>query len=430
METTVHTIKEQMEHNIAAALLADPADTYDEIRPIIREQDFESPAARAIFTTVASMLSSGVPIDANLILNEASALDPCVDYQYCREAINVTPTLKNTVVYARAVHDKAVEKEEQEIGMKIAMGEISGIDAVSKLQDLTRSRGNTLLSPMDAANSMMDFINEMDAGKRKLFVPTGFDSLDSILSGGLVNCGLITLAARPGTGKTTAGICIAENIAASGTPVLYISLEMGFQQIWACRLANWSGQNRSEIYTGKYTSNKATAQNQKADIDKKKEAVCKAVEMLSTHPFYIRDKASSVEDIAREAASIPDIGLIVVDHIGLVKPPPEAAKSRYEIMTEISHKLKQLALNMKIPILALCQLNRASLERGDRKPTMADLRDSGAIEEDSDAVILLFRDADSQEPIQKVRFIIDKNRHGPVGFVDMKFFGSLSRITM
>ena len=97
-------------------------------------------------------------------------------------------------------------------------------------------------------------------------------------------------------------------------------------------------------------------------------------------------------------------------------------------MTEISHQLKQLALTLKIPILALCQLNRASLDRKDSRPTMADLRDSGAIEEDSDVVILLFRDMENHEVNQRIRFIVDKNRHGPVGDVDLNFIPSQSRI--
>jgi len=423
-----YAVNEQMENNIAGALLIDPELVFQNIRPFIQETDFINPCARAIFSAVSSYLSAGVVPDSALILKKANELEPMADEEYCRQAMDVTPSCRNASEYAKAVHSAAVEKQEQEIGMKIAMGQITGFQAVSQLQDLSRSRANTIMSPREAADSMMDFLNANEDGKMNLFVPTELDPLDEILSGGLIKSGLITLAARPGTGKTTAGISISENVAGEGTTVLYISLEMSMQQIWACRLAAWSGQNRSEIYTGKYTSNRAYDPQRKAEINSKKEAVCKAVEALSKHPFYIRDKASTVEDIEREAASIPNLGLIVVDHIGLIKPAAGSSRSRYEIMTEISHQLKQLALTLKIPILALCQLNRSSLDRKDSRPTMADLRDSGAIEEDSDVVILLFRDMECHDDTQRIRFIIDKNRHGPVGDVDLRFIAAQSRI--
>lgn len=418
----------QMENNIAGALLIDPEPVYQDIRPLIRESDFENPCARAVFLAVSQLLSEKVTPAYHLIAQRANEIESLCDAEYCRQAKNVTPTVRNSTEYAKAIHNASVEKQEQEIGMKIAMGEISGFQALSQLQDLTRSKTNTLMSPMEAANAMMDFINENEDGKMNLFIPTKFDTLDEILSGGLVKSGLITVAARPGTGKTTAGICIAENVAEEKIPVLYISLEMSMQQIWSCRIAAWSGENRSEIYTGRYTSNRATEFNRQKEIDEKKRKVSKAVEDLSQHPLYIRDKPSTVEDIEREAASIPNLGLIVVDHIGLVKPSAGSSRSRYEIMTEISHQLKQLALTLKIPILALCQLNRASLDRKDSRPTMADLRDSGAIEEDSDVVILLFRDMENHEVNQRIRFIVDKNRHGPVGDVDLNFIPSQSRI--
>ena len=423
-----YAVNEQMENNIAGALLIDPELVFLDIRPFIRDADFINPCARAVFSAVSSYLSAGVVPDASLILKKANELEPLVDDEYCRQAMDVTPSCRNASEYAKAVHSAAIEKQEQEIGMKIAMGELSAFQAVSQLQDLSRSRANTILSPEEAADAMLEFLNENEDGKMNLFIPTQLDPLDEILSGGLVKSGLITLAARPGTGKTTAGISISENVASKNIPVLYISLEMSMQQLWACRIAAWSGQNRSEIYTGKYTSNRAYEQQRKADIENKKHKVIDAVMDLREHPFYIRDKASTIEDIEREAATIPNLGLIVVDHIGLLKPSAGISRSRYEIMTEISHQLKQLALTLKIPILALCQLNRSSLDRKDSRPTMADLRDSGAIEEDSDVVILLFREMDCHDAEQKIRFIVDKNRHGPVGDVDLRFIAAQSRI--
>lgn len=414
----------QMEHAIAAALLVD-ADTYfPEISGVVFPEDFQSSMAATVFRATAVLLKDKRPADLNTIQMKAAELKLPLDEQFCKEAMEVTPTFVNISAYAEAVHAQAVAKAEDDIGMRIMMGELDSGAAVAELQNLMRQKGTAAQSPQDAANSMMDFINSNLAGKKKPYVPTGFYSLDKILSGGLVSGGMITLAARPGTGKTTAGICIAENIAAQHIPVLYISLEMTSIQIWTCRVANYSGVSRSEIYTGDFTG---TAEA----IAQKSKRTAAAVEALYSIPFYIRDMPSSVDDIEREARAIPNIGLIVVDHLGLVRPSEGGNRSRYEVMTDIAHRLKQLALSLKIPILCLCQLNRQSVERNNKKPTMADLRDSGAIEEDSDSVILLFRD-DSQSntaEAQKIRFIVDKNRHGMTGYVDMNFIGSMSRIS-
>lgn len=155
---------------------------------------------------------------------------------------------------------------------------------------------------------------------------------------------------------------------------------------------------------------------------------------LSERPFYICDTPSSMEDIERQARSIKNLALIVVDHIGLVKS--KTSGSRYEIMTDTAHRLKQLALSLQIPIIALCQLNRQSLQRDGKRPTMADLRDSGAIEEDSDVVCLLFREAEyrpkDKQPkpweLQTVDFIVDKNRHGMTGIVRLDYCPMNARI--
>ena len=124
-----------------------------------------------------------------------------------------------------------------------------------------------------------------------------------------------------------------------------------------------------------------------------------------------------------------------MDHIGLIKPTSKG--THYEIMTDHAHRLKQLALSLKVPILTLCQLNRQSEQRETKRPSMADLRDSGAIEEDSDVVCLLFRPAQYAKPEnrpkawenQDIDFIIDKNRHGETGIVTMNFNGYLSRVS-
>ena len=149
-----------------------------------------------------------------------------------------------------------------------------------------------------------------------------------------------------------------------------------------------------------------------------------AFEYLYNRPLYIHDEPSTVEDIERKARCINGLSLIVVDHIGLIKNT--SGSSRYEFITSVSHQLKQLALSMKIPVIGLCQLNRGTEQR--IRPTMADLRDSGAIEEDSDVVVLLYRERQYGAEWEPIEFIIDKNRHGTTGILELGFCGSFSRI--
>ena len=237
----------------------------------------------------------------------------------------------------------------------------------------------------------------------------------------VVSSGLITLAARPGTGKTTAALNLAERVAEQGKAVLYFSLEMDSRQLWARRVGAYSGLSYSKIYRGDIAN---------ADFAR----LNKATEMLSQHPFHIYDKPCSIEDVERITRSTDAPALVVIDHIGLIKN--SSGRSRYELMTDTAHRLKQLALSTGVPILALCQLNRQSEARESKLPTVADLRDTGAIEEDSDVVMLLHRPAvyadEENRPApweeQELQIIVGKNRHGMQGVVSLAFVGMTARI--
>lgn len=416
----------QAENSLAGCLLVDPEQTVHAIQGIVTVGDFQSDAARAVFTAALALVNGHKACDPVLIQSEAVKLGIPVDNEYCAEAMRMYVTTANVAETARVVHEAAITRRAREIGLSLAQDEISPVESLARLQELLTSQSSKIHTPSEAAMLVMDYINNVAAGKSKPFLRTGFHTLDTQLSGGLVAGGLITLAARPGTGKTTAALNIAENIAASGHKVLYISLEMTEQQLWSCRAACLSGLSRSAIYAGKISENDEQSWRRLSD----------AFNTLYSRPFFIRDSPSSLEDIEREARCIDDLALLVIDHMGLIKPSDGRKSSRYEFMTDTAHRLKQLALSMRIPILALCQLNRASEQRESKRPTMADLRDSGAIEEDSDVVCLLFREAqylpENRRPnswsVQSIDFIIDKNRHGMTGRVPLSFYGMTSRI--
>lgn len=410
---------------VAGSILIDPTPVLDAIRKIVSVNDFQSGAARAIYSAGLSLLDSGSALDTVTIQAAAEALDKSASNEYCADVMKVTPTAANVEAYAQIVHRDAIQRRAGKIGFQLQSKELTPLEAIAALQELSRSQSATIHTPAEAAQDVMDFISGAASGKTRPFISTGFRDLDYKLAGGLVSGGLITLAARPGTGKTTAGICIAENVAASGKPVLYVSLEMTERQIWCCRLANVSGLDRSVIASGRIREDDRGSWASLTD----------ALTLLHDSPFMIRETPSAVEDVEREARCQNGLALIVVDHIGLIKS--DAGRNRYEAVTEITHKLKQLALSLQIPILALCQLNRASVQREDKRPNMADLRDSGAIEEDSDVVCLLHRPAvylpEEEQPdpgeVQDILFIIDKNRHGTTGIVHLDYCGKYSRIS-
>lgn len=415
------------ENSLAGCVLVATEETLKDVRGVVSEQDFFNEQARAIFAAASRLNALGQACDPVLIQAEAEKQGNKISTEYIAELMRLFTTTANASETARVIHTEAQKRLCRQIGHELQMNDLPATDAIARLQDVLRGNGGNVREPGEVANYVMDYINAVAAGEANTFLPTGFNSLDKMLSGGekggLVNSGLITVAARPGTGKSTIALAIGDNVAQRGGKVLYISLEMTEVQLWSCRLAAYSGLSRSRIYDG---MNGASGDDWKRLTD--------AFQKLSTWPFYIRAIPSTVEDIEREARCIDDLQLLIIDHMGLVKSP--VVGKRYDVMTDTAHRLKQLALSLKIPILGLCQLNRQSEGRNDKRPTMADLRDSGAIEEDSDVVALLFRPAvylnEDERPkpweTQELQVIVDKNRHGTTGTVYMQFCGMNSRI--
>lgn len=410
------------ERDLMACILVDPAQTLKEIRPVLSHSDFSNDVARAVYDAATSLADSGKTIDATVILANAAEQGTPIEESYAAEIMHLYCTTANAAVTAELVHNAAIQRAAAAIGIALADDRYTALDAVAKLQELMKRQNSRLQRPLEAANAFMDYVDAAAMGEVTPFVPTGFSVLDKQLEGGFVQSGLITMAARPGTGKTTAALNLAERVAEQGKTVLYISLEMDYRQLWARRTAAYSGLSYSKIYRADLTDAEWGRLNN-------------ATEILSQRPFYIHDKPCTVEDIERIARGAENPALIVVDHIGLIKN--STGRSRYEQMTDVSHRLKQLALSTGVPILALCQLNRQSEGRESKLPTIADLRDTGAIEEDSDVVMLLHRPAmyasedTAPKPweTQELQIIVGKNRHGMQGLVRLDFNGMTARIS-
>ena len=408
--------------SVAGSILCDAA-CLPAVRPLVSRDDFTLAAERAIFEAACRLEDEGNPADVVTILEDARKHGADVSDRYAAELLQVTPTAAHAAEYARQVHEEAVRRrlaavgetllEDAEDPQKTTAGVIAA--TMQALENADTAPQTAMLSTSDALSGFLDYRERLEAGQA-VTVSTGYPGLDKLLGGGMLHQGLYILAARPGCGKTTLGLKLAEQAAKSGA-CLFFSLEMSLEQITARRIAAESGLSIGQLMTGQSLS------------DDEQAKLANAASVLSTHDFRLnRAPGASVADIAQAAHLTKNLRLVVIDYLGLVRS--DERLSIYERVTKNSAALKALARSLNVPVLCLCQLNRAAEQRADKCPSMADLRDSGAIEQDADAIILLHRPA-MYEPgevrpweSQTLTAIVAKNRHGNIGKLDFNFWGS------
>lgn len=413
------------EESVAACVLCAPTETLPLIRPIVQASDFAIEAAGSVFRAACILSDSNKPIDPTTILEQASESGLSLSSEWVKETMSAYLTTANVEYNARIVRESSVNRKAKDIGFSLENGYLAPQDAMEQLQDVLSARVSTLSTPLEDANRFMNYLNDVSSGEKRAYVSTGLENLDDILDGGLVSEGLITVAARPGIGKTVMGLVIAENVAAAGGRVLYESLEMSKEQLWSRRVARKSGVSYSKLMSGTFHTDDAREWTN----------IISAMSELSERQLFISSENARVDDIERHVRQAGHLDLIVIDHLGLIIPD-KVTDSLYLPTTMACHALKRLAKSTGTPILMLCQLNRANTGRADKRATLADLRNSGAIEEDSDAVIFLHRDAyylppeeqpGSWEP-QTMEVNVAKNRHGKTGAVYMDFVGMLANV--
>lgn len=409
--------------SVVGSLLIDAA-CLPAVRQQVQADDFELAQDRGIFEAACRLADAGRAVDVVTILQNARRHGTEISDAYAENLLRITPTAANAAQYASAVHSEAVRRRLSDIGMQLVeeSGDMARTpadvisEAVAALETVDTAPQTGMRSSSDALSAFLDYRAQLESGQ-EVTVGTGYPSLDKRLGGGLLNQGLYILAARPGCGKTTLGLKIAEHAAKSGA-CLFFSLEMSTEQITARRIAAESGLSIGRLMVGKNLS------------DEEQGKFANAASILSTHDFRLnRAPSASVADIAQAAHLTKNLRLVVVDYLGLVRSD-ERGLSIYERVTKNSAALKALARSLNVPILCLCQLNRAAEQRTDRQPSMADLRDSGAIEQDADGIILLHRPAmyESEQrnswEAQTLNAIIAKNRHGSTGSIKFDFWGA------
>jgi len=394
-------------------------------------RDFYRNSHQEIYKICQELFSKGEAIDLLSVANrlkEKGLLEEIGKNSYLSELINTVPTASHILNYAKIVQRKRILRDLINTGSEVAaLGynetedpEILLDQAEKKIFSIAqRGLSQNFLSVKTTLEDAFDRIDKLSKRKGGLRgLPTGFTDLDNILAG-LQKSDLIVLASRPSLGKSTLALNIASHIAISEkAPVGIFSLEMSRDQLVDRLIADQAGIDLWRLRTGKLSGD---------GDDNDFARIQRALGVLSEAPIYIDDATSSnilqMKAMARRLQAEKGLGLIIVDYLQLMEPR-NTQVSMVQQMTEISRSLKSLARELNVPVLALSQLSRAVEQRSPQIPRLSDLRETGAIEQDADVVLFIYRE-DRYRPDTTRKNIADiiiaKHRNGPVVKVELYF---------
>lgn len=417
------------EASLLGAVLID-GDVIIKIADMISADDFFDTRHQRIYEAIIGLYEDHSSIDVLTLsdrLKSNDNLDLVGGASYLTELTNFVPTASHVEQYAEIVAQKAlrrrliaVSQDMSDLGFDESKGLHDLIDdAETRLFDVSnRHVKQSVVSLETILAESFDRLDELHKDKSKIRgIPTGYRDLDAILAG-LQRSDLFILAARPSMGKTALALNLAHNIAVqSKQPVLIFSLEMSKEQLVDRLLAIESGVDAWALRTGNLTD---------SDFEK----LSHAMGTLSEAPIYIDDTPSiTINDLrtkARREAHQRDLGLIIVDYLQLMSSGGRynSEANRVQEVSEISRGLKSIARELNLPVLAASQLSRSVESRSPQIPQLADLRESGSIEQDADVVSFIYRE-DYYNPESDRKNIADifikKHRNGPTGSVELYF---------
>ena len=418
----------EAEQAVLGSMLID-AGCIKDVMEKLRPEDFYLRQNREVFETIQSMFLFGRSIDALTVVGEMEkngTYDEKTTRAYLAELMTVTPTSANVLEYVNMVLDKALLR-----AVATAAGEITALvqdgaggaasvleSAEQKIYAVRRGRGGQNMERIGTVlQGVLDQMAELSAagGKLKPGLPIGFSGIDEKTSG-FGNSDLVILAARPGMGKSSLALNIAYNVAKnSEKTVAVFSLEMSREQIATRILSNAATVELGRLLTGNL---------RESDWAK----IAGAMRSLGPMDIRIDDNPMlSVADMNAKCRRLDNLGMVVIDYLQLMNSAggnsAHSAESRQQMVSDMSRMLKIMAKELNVPVLCLSQLSRANEKRGENKrPMLSDLRDSGAIEQDADMVMFIYRDDYYNEDSEKrniAECIIAKNRHGATGKVDL-----------
>lgn len=417
----------EAEQAVIGSMLIDPA-CIAEVIELLRPEDFYAEEHQRIFETIYSMFNTALKIDPVTVLDRLKAqgyYDEAGGRAYLMQLMEVTPTSANVKEYASIVRDKSMLRAIANAGAEIQNLAFSGGGSAAEVAELAEQKiysvrqGREIkgLSPLKSV--IMDLYAQLDERSRSdSDIPglsTGFRDLDVALTG-LNKSDLILVAARPGMGKTAFALNIALNAAkSSGKDVVVFQLEMSKDQLASRFLASEALLDSHKLKTGSL--------NQDDWIK-----IARATSVLAKTHLYVDDNpAITVAEIKAKCRRLGEnLGLIVIDYIQLMQSGGKRSENRVQEVAEISRSLKIMAKELNVPVVCLSQLSRAAEQRADKRPMLSDLRESGAIEQDADIVMFIYRDDyyDTESDDKNVaEIILAKNRHGATGTVELQWIG-------
>ncbi len=424
----------EAEAGVLGAMLLEEA-AISEVVDLLESGSFYKEAHQKIFSCMVALYSERRSVDVITLtdaLRKRDELDYVGGAGYVTELATAVPTAANVRHYAKIVRDKAVARHLIRTATQIVTDSFESASDVDVLLDRAektifeiamRRVDSTFVPIKELIKDSIETIDELYQRKAHVTgLASGFNDID-VMTAGLQKADLIVVAGRPSMGKSAFVCGIAEHVAAvDKRPVAFFSLEMSKEQLVQRLLCSFARVDAHRVRTGFLGQ---------SDWPKLTNAAGK----LSEAPLYIDDTPSvsalEIRAKARRLKSRFDIQLVIVDYLQLMRGP-SGVENRQQEISEISMSLKALARELSIPVIAISQLSRAVESRSDHRPQLSDLRESGAIEQDADVVMLLLREEyymPTEENKGKAEIIIAKQRNGPVGSVELAFIKEITRFT-
>jgi len=430
----------EAEQSVLGGLLLDNA-AWDRIGDLLSVDDFYRDDHRRIYRHVAKLIERAKPADVVTVaesIESSEDKDKTGGLAYLGTLAQNTPSAHNVRRYAEIVHERAVMRKLVAIGAEIADSALNPLgkdvgqlldEAESKVFQIAETgvRGRVGFRDVHQLLSQVmervDFLYSRDNPSDVTGVATGFTRLDELTSG-FQEGDLIIIAGRPSMGKTALALNIGEHVAVKDKkPVAIFSMEMSGTQIAARMLGSIARIDQHKLRTGKLSDHDWGELT--TGLGRLHDAPIHIDETASLNPLELRSRARR---LARQYDG--KLGMVIVDYLQLMVTDRRREENRATELSEISRSLKALAKELSVPVVALSQLNRSVDQRPDRRPIMSDLRESGALEQDADLILFIYRDEvyhrDTAEK-GKAELIIGKQRNGPIDTFPLTFLGHITR---
>ena len=421
----------EAEQSVLGSVLIDP-EKFSSISTLITGEDFYLEEHRQIYYAMQELFLQSHKIDLVTLLEalvHQGVYDETRCKAYVREIAETVPSAANIVDYAKIVKEKSILRRLIDASEDISNIAYEAKEDIEHIIDSAEQKIYAIAEGNESKNfvHIKDVLLETYDRLHRLNedqgdyqgVATGFSGLDRVLVG-LGKMDLVLVGARPGMGKTTLAMNIASNVAKSSKKAVCIfTLEMSNEQVVSRLLSSEALIDSYKMRTGNLTDNEWTE-------------LAHAAARLSECEIYFDDSTNvTITSMKSKLRRVKNLGLVVVDYLGLMQSDRQSDRRALEI-SEISRNLKKLAREFEVPVLVCAQLNRESVSKS-RRPALHDLRDSGAIEQDADIVLFVYREDDydggENEPQNQAEIIIAKNRHGSTGMVKLNFLGQYTKFS-